>query len=592
MTDVTRVTKADIDAIVEGETVASGFAATVAALGDRVALRWRDGDDWASLTWNELADRACRVAAGLRSLGVGRGDRVALMMRNTPGFHVADLGALLVGATPFSVYNSSSAEQVAYLVGHATPKVAVVEADFAPRFEASPVHAVGVDDLAGHDPVDLDEASRIAQPDDLATLIYTSGTTGPPKGVMITHYNVCWTNEALLQSFDRPRDELVGWRVVSYLPMAHIAERQTSHYGLVLAGYEVTTCPDASQIAAYLRDVRPQLAFGVPRVWEKVQAGVEAALSADPEQKRHFDEAVAAATPLVAKRTLQGDGALTGEERETLAFLDGVAFAKVRSLVGLDALEYAITGAAPIAVELVEWYRAVGVPFSEIYGMSENTGPLTWDPVRVKPGYVGRELPGVTVRLAEDGEVLASGGNIFTGYLGDPAKTADALDADGWLHTGDIGELDADGYLRIVDRKKELIITAGGKNVSPANIEAALKSFPLIGQAAVIGDKRPYITALLVLDPDVAPGWAKQHGVDGAPTLAELAQHPEVAAEIERNVAAANARFSQVEQVKRYCILGTEWLPDSAELTPTMKLKRRGVNERYAVEIEALYPPR
>jgi long-chain acyl-CoA synthetase len=586
---MTNVTTDDIAASVRGQTVANGFASNAAKLADRVVLRWRDGDDWAQLTWRELADKACRVAAGLASMGVGRGDRVALMMRNSPEFHIADLGALLVGATPFSIYNSSSAEQVAYLVEHAAPKAAVVEADFAPRFPTT-LPAVGVEDLTGNDPVDLDEASRIAQPDDLATLIYTSGTTGPPKGVMITHANVCWTNESLVRSFERSREDAVGWRLVSYLPMAHIAERQTSHYGTMLNGYEVTTCPDAAQVAAYLRDVHPQLLFGVPRVWEKIQAGVEAALSANPEQKKGFDEAVAAAIPLVAKRTLGGgDGALTEDERTTLAFLDEVAFAKVRGLVGLDALEFAITGAAPISVELVEWYRAIGVPFSEIYGMSENTGPLTWEPHRVKPGYVGRALPGVEVRLAEDGEVLGRGGNIFVGYLNDPEKTAEALDADGWLHTGDIGEMDDDGYLRIVDRKKELIINAAGKNMSPANIEAALKSFPLIGQAAVIGDRRPYIAALVVLDPDVAPGWAKQHGIEGAPTLAELAEHPVVHEEIERNVAETNARFSQVEQVKRFRILGAEWLPDSDELTPTMKLKRRGINQRYAEEIEALY---
>jgi long-chain acyl-CoA synthetase len=239
-------------------------------------------------------------------------------------------------------------------------------------------------------------------------------------------------------------------------------------------------------------------------------------------------------------------------------------------------------------MELVEWYRAIGVPLSEIYGMSENTGPLTWDALRVKPGLVGREIPGCTVRLADDGEVIAKGGNIFPGYLNDPEKTAEALDDDGWLHTGDIGEFDDEGYLKIVDRKKELIITAGGKNISPANLEAALKSFPLIAQAAVIGDRRPFMTALLVLDPDVAPGWAKSQGIE-AGSLEELARHPDVVAEIQRNVDEANKRFSQVEQIKKFTLLGREWQPDSEELTPTMKLKRRGINEKYSSEIEALY---
>jgi long-chain acyl-CoA synthetase len=600
--------RAEIDAEVAGQTVASRFAAVVAEHPDAVALRGRDDatGEWHELTWRQYADRARRAAAGLRRLGVGRGDRVALMIRNVVDFHVADIAALLVGATPFSIYNSSAPDQVQYLISHAEAKVAIVEhPDFLERVakvrDELPTLAtivlmsgepttdvVAWDELLASDPVDLDEAAAVAQPDDLATLIYTSGTTGPPKGVMITHANVLWTGEALLRAFGMPREELVGMRIVSYLPMAHIAERQTSHYNGILGGFVVTSCPDTGRIAEYLREVRPHVGFGVPRIWETIAAGVEAALAARPDDKAKFDDAVAAATPLVAKRTLGGEDALTEEERQTLAFLDQVAFAPVRASIGMDAMVRAISGAAPIPVELVEWYRAIGVPLSEVYGMSENTGPLTWDAVRVKPGYVGRALPGVEVALAPDGEVIARGGNIFTGYLNDPAKTAEALDAEGWLHTGDIGEFDDEGYLRIVDRKKELIITAGGKNISPANLEAALKSIPLVGQAAVIGDQRPFMSALLVLDPDAGRAWADAHGLAGT-SLAELAEHPDVLAEVEAGVREANARFSQVEQIKKWKLLATEWQPDSEELTPTMKLKRRGIAAKYAAEIESLY---
>ena len=240
------------------------------------------------------------------------------------------------------------------------------------------------------------------------------------------------------------------------------------------------------------------------------------------------------------------------------------------------------------AVEVLEWFVAIGVPMSEIYGMSENTGPLTWEPRRIKPGTVGRAMPGVTVTLADDGEIVAQGGNIFPGYLDDPEKTAEALDTEGWLHTGDIGVVDDEGYFRIVDRKKELIITAGGKNISPANLEASLKTISLVGQACAIGDKRPFVAALGVLDPEVAPAWARSRGIE-ASTLAELAEHPDVVAEVERGVAEVMKGFNNAERVKKVRILGEEWLPDSEELTPTSKLKRRGVHAKYEVEIEALY---
>ena len=273
---------------------------------------------------------------------------------------------------------------------------------------------------------------------------------------------------------------------------------------------------------------------------------------------------------------------------ETWAFLDAVAFSTVRQLVGLDAVRVAITGAAPIPRELLEWFNAIGVPLSEIFGMSETSGPGTWAVYRIKPGTVGPAIPGAEVRLGEDGEVLYRGGNVFQGYLKDPAKTAEAL-VDGWLHTGDIGVLDEDGYLSIVDRKKELIITAGGKNISPANLEGALKMIPLVGQAAAIGDARRYITAILVLDPELAPAWAAGRNLGSGLTLAELAAQPEVVAEIQRGVDEVNQRFAQVEQIKRFVLVGEEWLPDSDVLTPTSKLKRRGIHQRYQQEIEDLY---
>ncbi|HMC81097.1 MAG TPA: AMP-binding protein, partial [Acidimicrobiia bacterium] len=267
--------------------------------------------------------------------------------------------------------------------------------------------------------------------------------------------------------------------------------------------------------------------------------------------------------------------------------VDSEVFANVRSLVGLDQLRIALTGAAPIPRRVFDFFRAVGVPLSEVYGLSECTGPMTWSP-KSRPGTVGPPIPGQEVKLLDDGEVCCRGGNVFSGYLKDPERTAEMLDAEGWLHSGDIGRFDEAGYVKIVDRKKELIITAGGKNISPANLEAAIKSYPLIGQACAIGDARAYMTALIVLDPDVAPAWARSRGIEFA-SLADLAAHPDVRGEVERCVAEGNTRFSQVEQIKKIAILPTEWPPDSDELTPTMKLKRRGVLAKYAAEIESLY---
>ncbi|MGH2685361.1 MAG: AMP-dependent synthetase/ligase, partial [Actinomycetota bacterium] len=352
-----------------------------------------------------------------------------------------------------------------------------------------------------------------------------------------------------------------------------------------LYGYEVTVCPEAGQIAQYCREVKPEIMFGVPRVWEKFYAGVNGALAADADKKQKFDEAVEAARPIAMAKAW---GNATEEQEQTWAFLDEVAFRGVRELLGLDACQIAVSGAAPIPAEMLEWFRAIGVPMSEIYGMSENTGPMTWEPYKIKPGTVGPAMPGCDVRLADDGEIICKGGNVFQGYLNDPGKTAEALDADGWLHSGDIGELDDDGYFRIVDRKKELIITAGGKNISPANLEAALKMIPLVGQAAAIGDQRPFVSALVVLDAEVAPAWARSRGIE-FDSLADLARHPDVVAEIDRGVTEVMSQFNNAERVKKVKILAEEWLPDSEELTPTSKLKRRGIHGKYAAEIESLY---
>ncbi|MBI5090755.1 MAG: AMP-binding protein, partial [Actinobacteria bacterium] len=538
-----------------------------------------------------MTDYAARVgaaAAGLRQIGVEPGDRVLLMMRNRPDFHWFDMAVQCLRATPVSIYNSSSSEEIEYLASDAGAQVAIVEdagfltrllqvRDHLPRLrhvfvveppaDGCPDGVLAASTLFEAGTLDVHALAADTSPTDLATLIYTSGTTGPPKGVMISQYNVVYTVESLRRCIGF--DSFVGKRAVSYLPMAHIAERMMSHYQGALLGYSVFCCPDANQLGAYLTKVRPQIIFGVPRVWEKIYNGVNAALAADPERKSKFDEGVAAALDITRA---QRAGTATDAQRDTWAFLDSVAFGAVRGLVGLDQVQVAVTGAAPIPRQVLEWYNAIGVPLSEIYGMSESSGPMTWSPEANRPGSVGREIPGCEVRVAEDGEVICRGGNVFQGYLGQPEKTAETL-VDGWLHSGDIGVLDADGYLTIVDSKKERISTSGGKNISPANLEAALKTIPLIGQAAAIGDNRKFCSAILVLDAEAAGVWAAAHGRPGTPP-SELAADADVIAEVQAGVDAINQQFAQVEQIKRFTLVGEEWLPDSDVLTPTSKLKR------------------
>ncbi|MGQ0825615.1 MAG: AMP-dependent synthetase/ligase [Actinomycetota bacterium] len=580
------------------------FAQTVDANRDRIALRAKHPDgSFRQMTWGDYADQAARMAAALRDLGVGHGDRVVLMLRNRPEFHIADTAVLLLGATPVSIYNSSAPEQVQYLTAHSEASVAIIEdIGFLERFlkvrselpvlrrmvvlddpdALAPSDVFRWDTLLGAAPLALDAELGNARPDDLLTVIYTSGTTGPPKGVMLDHESMRWTLESFVHAMGVSPN---GWRVVSYLPMAHIAERTVSHYMGIAAPYEVTTCPDPGLLVPYLVQTRPQFFFAVPRVWEKAYAALQAAINADAAHAEQLAKALDVGWKISEHhaRAEALPAALAAAAVQV-----GPALEAVRGKVGLDQVEMAMTGAAPIPYEILKFFRSLGVPLSEVYGLSETSGPMTWTPTRVKVGTVGPALPGVEVFLADDGEVLTRGGNVFRGYLGAPDKTAEVLEPDGTFHSGDIGVLDDDGYLTIVDRKKELIITAGGKNISPANLEAALKAGQLIGQACVLGDNQPFIAALLVLDTEVAPGWAQARGID-APTPAALAAHPEVLAEIEREVQEANARFSQVEKVKKWTLLADEWLPDSEELTPTMKLKRRGVHRKYAEEIDAIY---
>jgi long-chain acyl-CoA synthetase len=432
----------------------------------------------------------------------------------------------------------------------------------------------------------FEETWKKVEPQDPATLIYTSGTTGPPKGVVLTHYNVLWTAASAKMLIP---EWVPGSKCVSYLPLAHGAERTISHYlGMWVAGW-THFCPEVLQIFEYVPEVRPYAFLGVPRVWEKLQAGIMAKVAAEPNAvKRGIAmNAIEAGREAVSLETEGRPIPLALKLRRALA--DRLVLSKIRHTIGLDKCDVPLTGAAPITVDTLEFFAGIGLPLTEVYGMTEITAPaITNRPGEARIGTVGRPLPGVEIKLLDDGELLMRAGNVSPGYYKEPEKTAETFDEEGWLHSGDIATVDDEGFVRIVDRKKELIITSGGKNVSPSHLEGLLKQHPLISQACVIGDGRPYIAALIVLDADAATSWADERGIphDG---VEDLSANSQVVGEVQGAVDAANRRVSRVEAIKRFTILPAEWTPDGAELTPTLKLKRRVIHDKYAREIEELY---
>src|SRR5215217_7476369 len=573
---VSTARRSDRPAGLDASTVAEAFQLTAAAHPDRPALRLK-GDEF-SITWGEYADKVRRVAAGLAGLGLERGQTMALMLTNRPDFHWFDAAALHLGATPFSVYNTYARDQIQYQLQDAEARILITEKAFVDRVEGleGVDHLVVVDDEDGidveaHAPegFDFDATWQAVEPEDVLTLIYTSGTTGPPKGVQLTHSNLI----AAVQGFDEVISFPNDGRVVSWLPMAHIAERACSHYLPMMLGFTTTDCPDPRQVVAYLPEVRPSWFFAVPRIFEKLKAAIEAGIEAEQDEARKQATKWALGVGLRKVQLEQAGEPVPEELRAEHVKADELVLSKIRGSLGLDQIESINVGAAPTPREVIEFFHAIGVPLAELWGMSETTGYGTRNPPdRIKIGTVGPVSPGAEIKLAEDGEVLMRGPVITPGYRNQPEQTAEAIDADGWLHTGDVGEFDEDGYLKIVDRKKELIINAAGKNMSPANIEAKVKAAsPVIGHVIAIGDMKPFNVALITLDSDVAPAFAG-----------------DVAAEVERGVAAANEQLARVEQIKRYTILPDEWEPGGEELTPTMKLKRKPIHQKYAEEIEAL----
>ncbi|MFZ0049315.1 MAG: AMP-dependent synthetase/ligase [Streptosporangiaceae bacterium] len=598
-----------------GQTICDVLARTAEQFGALPAYSDReDSGDWQTITWAQTGELALQLGAAFIELGLRPGDRVALMLPNRVEHVLADLGVLHAGGVPVTFYATLAPDQIAFMAGNCDAKIAVIDgagelARWQPVLSQLPsLRRVIVRDAAacpagaaylswqalvtlGAQRLAKDRGPvqrRVAaiRPEDPLTLLYTSGTTGNPKGVVITHANALYELETARAGGNAPMH--VRW--VSYLPLAHIAERMFTLYIAIGNATHTYFCHEAAtQLVPTMGAVKPTAFFGVPRIFEKVMAGIQALLAGEQNEDRKAAVAAAMATGLEYVHSCEYGQSTPAELAGRFAAADEQILRPIRSLLGLGETEIVVSGAAPLPPEVGAFFGGLGVRIMDVYGMSETTGAFTTNtPQAFRLGTVGRPVPGSEVMIAGDGEILTRSPLNTPGYLNLPEQTAELIDADGWLHTGDIGSIDDDGFVRVVDRKKELIITAGGENVSPAAVENLLVAHPLIGQALAYGDRRPYLVAILTLDGGVAPAWARAHGIE-AGSLAELAASPVVLAEVARAVAEANAGLARVQQIKYWELLPVEWTPESEELTPTFKLKRRVVHAKYADVIDALY---
>ena len=603
-------------------TIIGRFHERVRTHPEKVALRYKQVGSWHDITWREYGDSVRKVGKGLHALGFKAGDKMALLSGNRLEWHFADIGCLSFGGATAPVYTTNSPEQVAYIVGHSDSKVACVENTeqlekiLKTRSELPALTKVIVfegydgtadkelvmswdDFLALADGVDdsvYDEATNNIKPEDLATFVYTSGTTGPPKAVMLSHANIWWTATHSEQHI--PIGDGENGRALSYLPLSHIAERMISHLLQIYYGTQTWFGGGVPTLIEDLQECKPTYFFAVPRVWEKFYAGVQAKMAAaDPDDRK----------TKIARKAIELGRQVTELEQEAVkrggkmadakvplglklqhAVLDKLALSKVRAAFGLQECNLALSASAPLAAELIWFFHSVGIKITEGYGQSEDNGPTTWNPpTAVLIGSVGSALPGLEVKIAADGEILARGGNVMMGYYKNDQATRETVDDEGWLHSGDIGEFNEHGYLKITDRKKDIIITAGGKNIAPQEIENRLKFNGLISQVVVIGDRRPFLSALVTLDEEVVPKFAKEHGIEG--DLAAICRHERTIKEIQGAVDELNAGLSKVEGIKKFRVLERDFLQEENEITPTLKIKRRSINDLYGQVIEEMY---
>lgn len=563
----------------------------------------RGANGWEATDWATYGKQVEQTARALLAEGIQPGQVVGILGNNRPQWIIVHAAAMAIGAVPTGIYPTSSAEEIAYLLGHTEAPLVVLEspqhlehlldADTgkSPLVRRMVCMAGGPgstdprvcsfeDFLAGGDRIEAQEVHRLTatlKPDSLATLIYTSGTTGPPKGVMLTHGNLAWTAVAMRRILTAVPED----RMLSYLPLSHIAEQMFTIHAAVTVGYPVYFAESMGTVARDISEIRPTLLFGVPRIWEKMHTGLFAKLNQVTGVKKQLIGWARGVAGSASRARMEGraPGLTT---RLQLSLAERLVFNKLRKAIGLDASRINISGAAPLAMNFLEDLASLGLPVLEVYGQSETCGPTTFNfPEDYLLGSVGKPLPGIELRMADDDEILVRGPNLFAGYYKNPEASADCL-RDGWLASGDLGRIDARGFLSITGRKKEILITAGGKNIAPQNIEFALQQDPLIETAMVIGDRRKYLTALIALDPEAANALVSD---SSSPPNGNA----ELEREVQRLVDEANSRLASVEQIKRFTLLDRPFSVEAGELTPTMKVKRKVVERLHAEAIEAMY---
>jgi long-chain acyl-CoA synthetase len=589
---------------VKKDTIPHRLLRQAAERPSAIAYQAKVDGKWQPTTWRAYADQVRSAARALMTLGFPRGGKVAILGFNRPEWVILDQAAMMAGGAPAGIYTTCSAEEVQYIVHHSEAMLVLVEdAHQLAKIKAKRAElplckwivmmrgatATGDDVLTWEDFLakaqgtpesKLDERIDAIEQADLATLIYTSGTTGPPKGVMLSHENLAWTSRTLLDIGGQDAKIEIETSL-SYLPLSHIAEQMSTIHMPTTIGSTVFFAESLEKVPDNIKEARPTLFFGVPRIWEKFHAALAAKLGeVTGVKKRLVDWARSVCAEVNNKRDRDLPVPRLLEAQYQLA--QKLVIAKLKAALGFDRARLLISGAAPIAPDVLEFFASLDLPIREIYGQSEDTGPTSWNlPGKTKIGSVGPAIPGIQVRIAEDGEILVRGPNVFLGYYKEPEATADAL-KDGWLCTGDLGVFDRNGFLSITGRKKEIIITAGGKNIAPKNIEAAIKQSPIVGEAVVIGDRRKYLTVLVTIDEAAA---TKVVQPNGDPLVA----HPEIRSAIQKQIDEVNQTLARVEQVKKFSILAKPFGIDTGELTPTLKIKRKVVAQMYAQEIEAMY---